>query len=248
MPKFNLSGFSTKELLDELSHRVKCSEKEQVTRTILLGPPGCGKGTQSPALKYDICACHLATGDMLRAAVKNETPTGLKAKAAMDAGELVSDEIVCGIIAENIESPKCAKGFILDGFPRTLPQATMLDNMLAQNGASLTKVIHFDLADETVVKRVTGRRIHPGSGRSYHTIFNPPKVAGVDDVTGEPLIQRKDDNEKTIETRLQSYHNKTSPLIDYYKKKGVLATVQADQPISKVYKDVVGVLPSGSVV
>ena len=243
MPKFNLSTFSTKDLLDELSQRVKCSEKKAVTRTILLGPPGCGKGTQSPQLKRDYCCCHLATGDMLRAAVKNETPTGLKAKAAMDAGGLVSDEIVCGIIAENINSPKCAKGFILDGFPRTLPQAAMLDSMLAKSGAALTKVIHFDLADETVVKRVTGRRIHVGSGRSYHTIFNPPRVPGVDDQTGEPLTQRKDDNVDTIKTRLQSYHNKTSPLIDYYKKKGVLATVMADQSIAKVYADVAAVLP-----
>jgi|TARA_B110000091_G_scaffold141884_1_gene151519 adenylate kinase len=180
---------------------------------------------------------------MLRAAVQNETPTGLKAKAAMDAGDLVSDEIVCGIIAENINSPKCSKGFILDGFPRTLPQATMLDQMLAKSGSSLTKVIHFNLADETVVKRVTGRRIHPGSGRSYHTVFNPPKNTGVDDQTGEPLIQRKDDNENTIKTRLQSYHNKTSPLIEYYRKQGVLATVQADQSIEQVYRDVMAVLP-----
>jgi len=243
MPKFNLTGFSTKDLLDELAHRVKCSEKKAITRTILLGPPGCGKGTQSPRLKYDYCACHLATGDMLRSAVQNETPTGLKAKAAMDAGELVSDEIVCGIIAENINSPKCAKGFILDGFPRTLPQAAMLDTMLAKTGSSLTKVIHFDLDDETVVKRVTGRRIHPGSGRSYHTIFNRPSVPDVDDITGEPLIQRKDDNEETIKTRLMSYHTKTSPLIDYYKQKGVLATINADRSIKEVYASVVSNLP-----
>lgn len=240
---YNLASFSTKSLLDELSHRVKCSEKQEITRTILLGPPGCGKGTQSPALKYDFCACHLATGDMLRAAVGAETPTGLKAKAAMEAGELVSDEIVCGIIAENIDSPKCAKGFILDGFPRTLPQAEMLNTMLEKTGASLTKVIHFDLPDDVVVKRVTGRRIHPGSGRSYHTMFKPPKVANVDDVTGEPLVQRKDDNEETIVTRLQSYHTKTSPLIDFYKKQGILATVNADQSISEVYKQVTSVLP-----
>jgi adenylate kinase len=241
--KYNLGGFSTKDLLDELAHRVKCSEKESVTRTILLGPPGCGKGTQSPSIKYDYCACHLATGDMLRSAVKNETPTGLQAKAAMDAGELVSDEIVCGIIAENINSPKCAKGFILDGFPRTLPQAAMLDNMLAKTGASLTKVIHFDLADDIVVKRVTGRRIHPGSGRSYHTIFKPPKVPNVDDLTGEPLVQRADDNETTIKTRLMSYHTKTSPLIDYYKQKGLLASINADRSIKQVYTDVISHLP-----
>ena len=115
--------------------------------------------------------------------------------------------------------------------------------MLAKSGSSLTKVIHFNLADETVVKRVTGRRIHPGSGRSYHTVFNPPKNTGVDDQTGEPLIQRKDDNENTIKTRLQSYHNKTSPLIEYYRKQGVLATVQADQSIEQVYRDVMAVLP-----
>lgn len=243
---YNLAGFSTKALLDELAHRVKCDEKKEVTRTILLGPPGCGKGTQSPALKYDYCACHLATGDMLRAAVRNQTATGLKAKAAMDAGELVSDEIVCGIVAENINSPKCAKGFILDGFPRTVPQAQMLDRMLAERGHTLTKVVHFDLPDEVVVKRIAGRRVHPGSGRSYHTIFNPPRVTDVDDVTGEPLIQRKDDNPDTVKTRLESYHIKTSPLIDYYKSKNLLATVNADQPIATVYAQVQSVLP-GSV-
>eukprot|EP00946_MAST-07B_sp_MAST-7B-sp1_P003404 g3404.t1 len=194
----------------------------------------------------DYCACHLATGDMLRAAVRNKTPTGLKAKAAMDAGELVSDEIVCGIVAENIYSKKCSKGFILDGFPRTVPQAQMLDKMLAEKGDSLTKVVHFDLPDSVVVKRIAGRRVHPASGRSYHTIFNPPKVEDVDDVTGEPLIQRKDDNPDTIKTRLASYHAKTSPLIEYYKKMGVLASVNADQGIAKVYSDVMSVLP-GSV-
>ena len=183
---------------------------------------------------------------MLRAAVRNQTPTGLKAKAAMDAGELVSDEIVCGIVAENIYSKKCAKGFILDGFPRTVPQAQMLDSMLAEKGDSLTKVVHFDLPDSVVVKRIAGRRVHPGSGRSYHTIFNPPKVDDVDDVTGEPLIQRKDDNPDTIKTRLASYHEKTSPLIEYYQKMGVLASDDADQGIAKVYSDVMGVLP-GSV-
>ena len=175
----NLVGMHSvkKAILGQLKYLL-CAESAEghFLHTCICGPPGCGKGTQSPRLKYDYCACHLATGDMLRSAVQNETPTGLKAKAAMDAGELVSDEIVCGIIAENINSPKCAKGFILDGFPRTLPQAAMLDTMLAKTGSSLTKVLHFDLDDETVVKRVTGRRIHPGSGRSYHTIFNRPSV------------------------------------------------------------------------
>eukprot|EP00949_MAST-11_sp_MAST-11-sp1_P004494 g4494.t1 len=241
----DLSGFSTKALLDELNHRVKCAEKKDVTRTILIGPPGCGKGTQSPFLKYNYCLCHLATGDMLRAAVKNKTPLGIKAKSAMDAGELVSDELVSKIIAANISSSKCKKGFVLDGFPRTLPQAEMLDKILSANGQELSKVIHFAVDDEVVKRRIGGRRVHPASGRSYHIDFNPPKVDGKDNVTGEPLIQRKDDKPETVETRLKTYHKQTSPVLEYYRQKGLLATVNADQGIEEVTRDVQSALGPG---
>ena len=212
-------------------------------KLLLLGPPGAGKGTQAKFISERYNIPQIATGDMLRQAIEAKSALGLAVKNAMNAGKLIADDIMIALVQERLSRADCQQGFILDGFPRTLPQATMLDQMLAKSGSSLTKVIHFNLADETVVKRVTGRRIHPGSGRSYHTVFNPPKNTGVDDQTGEPLIQRKDDNENTIKTRLQSYHNKTSPLIEYYRKQGVLATVQADQSIEQVYRDVMAVLP-----
>jgi adenylate kinase len=236
----DFSAFSTSSLLNELQRRVRCAEKKTVTRTILIGPPGCGKGTQSPAIKRDYCACHLATGDMLRAAVRNKTPMGMKAKAAMDSGSLVSDDIVIGIVTDNINSAACQKGFILDGFPRTVPQAKKLDEILGEN--SLTKVIQLDVEDAVVVERIGGRMIHPASGRSYHKQFAPPKVAGKDDLTGEDLVVRKDDQGPTVLKRLGAFRSQTQPVIDYYSSKGLVAKINADQPIKTVYSEITAAL------
>lgn len=203
---------------------------------ILVGPPGCGKGTASPRIKADYCVCHLATGDMLRDAVRAGTEMGKAAKAVMERGELVSDDIVVGIIKENLNQPQCKGGFILDGFPRTLKQASMLDDILAKQNAKIQSVVNFEIPDALLVERISGRRVHPGSGRSYHVKFNPPKVEGKDDITGEPLIQRKDDNEQALKTRLDAFHAQTKPILDHYKP--VVAHVDATKSIDSVYSQV----------
>jgi len=181
-------------------------------RLILLGPPGAGKGTQAT----HICQRHgipqISTGDMLRAAVKAGTPLGLAAKKVMDSGGLVSDDIIIGLVKERIAQPDCAKGFLFDGFPRTLPQA---DAMKAA-GVKLDMVLEIDVPDSAIVERMSGRRVHVASGRTYHVKFNPPKAEGLDDVTGEPLIQRDDDKEETVLKRLSVYQAQTRPLVDYY--------------------------------
>lgn len=227
----NLAKVATVELLNEVKRRSEC-EKKKDKRTIFVGPPGCGKGTQAPIIKEEYCLCHLSTGDMLRDAVKAGTEMGLKAKAIMDAGKLVGDDVVVGIIAEAIKAPDCSKGFILDGFPRTVGQAKMLDDLLAKGGNSIDKVINLEIDDELLIKRVTGRLIHPASGRSYNIYFNPPKVAMKDDQTGEPLVHRADDTEDKLRTRLQEFHAKTTPVLEHYKKK--VSTINADQPIDTV--------------
>eukprot|EP00297_Palpitomonas_bilix_P025662 CAMPEP_0113884030 /NCGR_PEP_ID=MMETSP0780_2-20120614/9981_1 /TAXON_ID=652834 /ORGANISM="Palpitomonas bilix" /LENGTH=267 /DNA_ID=CAMNT_0000871505 /DNA_START=78 /DNA_END=881 /DNA_ORIENTATION=- /assembly_acc=CAM_ASM_000599 len=213
-------------------------KKEREVRALLIGPPGAGKGTQGPKLKEDYCLCHLATGDMLRAAVRAGTDMGKKAKAVMDRGELVSDEIVVGIVEEAIEEPECKNGFLLDGFPRTIRQAEMLDEMLAKKGKKLDTALEFKIDDDLLVRRITGRLVHPASGRSYHEEFNPPKKAMTDDVTGEALVRRSDDNATTLKKRLGAFHNDTMPVLQYYKEKGVLRTVEAANPMSSVYEDI----------
>ncbi|KAK8793660.1 hypothetical protein WA171_006866 [Blastocystis sp. BT1] len=238
-----MQNIPTEDIVNELERRVDCSKRRGV-RTILIGPPGCGKGTQAPEIKKEYCVCHLATGDMLRDAVARGTEYGLRAKEAMNAGALVSDDIVVNIIKDNIHSPACKKGFILDGFPRTIPQAEMLDEMLAKDGMKIDAVLAFDVPDEKLVERISGRRVHPASGRSYHVVFNPPKVEGKDDVTGEPLIQRKDDNPEVLQKRLTEYHNKTAPIIDYYGKKGLVKTIEADAPIENVWTQITAALGS----
>ena len=181
-------------------------------RLILLGAPGAGKGTQATFICQRFGIPQISTGDMLRAAVKAGTPLGLAAKQVMDSGGLVSDEIIIGLVKERIAQPDCAAGFLFDGFPRTIPQA---DAMKAA-GVKLDHVIEIDVPDEAIIERMSGRRAHLPSGRTYHVKFNPPKVAGVDDVTGEPLIQRDDDKEETVRKRLQVYQSQTRPLVEYY--------------------------------
>ncbi|MFO1435972.1 MAG: adenylate kinase [Gammaproteobacteria bacterium] len=184
------------------------------TRVILLGPPGAGKGTQADFICTQFGIPKISTGDMLRAAVKAGTPLGMAAKKIMDAGGLVSDEIILGLVKERIQQPDCANGFLLDGFPRTIPQADGLRNM----GVNIDRVVELTVADEEIVSRMSGRRVHPASGRTYHVIHNPPRVADKDDATGEPLVQRDDDKEETVRRRLQVYHQQTRPLVDYYQK------------------------------
>ncbi|MSR16343.1 MAG: adenylate kinase [Methylococcaceae bacterium] len=179
---------------------------------ILLGGPGSGKGTQAQFIMEKYAIPQISTGDMLRAAVREGTPLGVEAKKVMDAGGLVSDDIILGLIKERITVDDCTKGFLLDGFPRTIVQAEGLKNM----GVVIDTVIEIDVPDEKIVSRMGGRRVHLVSGRSYHIEFNPPKVEGVDDVTGEPLIQRADDKEETVRHRLAVYHEQTKPLVAYY--------------------------------
>ncbi|HVR52824.1 MAG TPA: adenylate kinase [Pseudorhodoferax sp.] len=181
-------------------------------RLILLGAPGAGKGTQATFICKQFGIPQISTGDMLRAAVKAGTPLGLQAKAVMDSGALVSDDIIIGLVKERITQPDCAKGFLFDGFPRTIPQA---DAMKAA-GVKLDYVLEIDVPFDAIVERMSGRRSHPASGRVYHVRFNPPKVEGLDDVTGEPLVQREDDSEATVTKRLDVYSAQTRPLIDYY--------------------------------
>jgi len=181
-------------------------------RMILLGAPGAGKGTQAQYIteKFDIP--QISTGDMLRAAVKAGTPLGLEAKKVMDAGGLVSDDIIVGLVKERIAEPDCANGFLFDGFPRTIPQA----EALVEAGVDIDAVVELDVDDEEIIQRLSGRRVHPASGRTYHMVYNPPKEAGKDDVTGEELVQRDDDKEETVRHRLSVYQSQTRPLVNFY--------------------------------
>ncbi|OFZ66531.1 MAG: adenylate kinase [Betaproteobacteria bacterium RBG_16_56_24] len=181
-------------------------------RLILLGAPGAGKGTQANYIKDKFKIPQISTGDMLRAAVKAGTPLGIAAKKIMDAGGLVSDDIIINLVKERIKEADCAKGFLFDGFPRTLPQA----EAMKQAGVEIDFVVEIDVADSEIIKRMSGRRVHTASGRTYHIVFNPPKVAGKDDVTGEDLVQRPDDVEETVKKRLSVYHDQTKPLVNYY--------------------------------
>ena len=181
-------------------------------RVILLGGPGAGKGTQANYIKEKYGIPQISTGDMLRAAVKAGTPMGLEAKKVMDAGGLVSDDIILGLIDERLKQDDCKSGYLFDGFPRTLAQADSLKN----NGVPVDAVVEIDVDDNEIIKRMSGRRVHLSSGRTYHVTFNPPKEAGKDDETGEPLIQRDDDQEDTVKERLNVYHDQTEPLISYY--------------------------------
>ena len=183
-------------------------------RAILLGGPGAGKGTQANYIKEKYNIPQISTGDMLRAAVKAGTPLGVEAKKVMDSGGLVSDEIILGLIDERLQEDDCRNGYLFDGFPRTLAQA----DALKDKGVQVDAVVEIDVDDGEIIKRMGGRRVHLASGRTYHVVFNPPKEEGKDDETGEPLIQRDDDQEDTVRERLSVYHDQTEPLIDYYSK------------------------------
>ena len=201
-------------------------------RLILLGPPGAGKGTQANFIKEKFAIPQISTGDMLRAAVKAGTPLGIAAKKIMDAGELVSDDIIVGLVKYRLTQSDCQAGYMFDGFPRTIPQAeAMRDAKVA-----IDFVLEIDVPDAEIITRMSGRRIHPASSRTYHLIFNPPKFAGKDDLTGEDLIQREDDREETVKKRLDVYHSQTEPLVDYYSRWAAAGDAKAPK-----YRKIAGV-------
>ena len=203
-------------------------------RLILLGAPGAGKGTQANFIKEKYNIPQISTGDMLRAAVKAGTPLGVAAKQVMDAGGLVSDDLIIGLVKDRLQQSDCANGYLFDGFPRTIPQA----NALKEAGVSSDYVLEIDVPDEAIVERMSGRRSHPASGRTYHVKFNPPKVAGKDDQTGEELIQRDDDKEDTVKKRLTVYHDQTEVLLGYYND-----WAQSGIPGAPKYRKIAGVGP-----
>lgn len=212
-------------------------------RIILLGAPGAGKGTQAQFLMNKYGIPQISTGDMLRAAIKEGTDLGLAAKKIMDAGQLVSDDLIIGLVKERVAKADCAKGFLLDGFPRTIPQADAMQDA----GISVDHVIEFDVADEVIVERMSGRRVHPASGRVYHLVYNPPKEAGKDDETGEELVIRADDIEETVRKRLAIYHEQTKPLVGYYRQaaaenKTQYHHIDGTQPVEQVSQQLLTLL------
>ena len=215
-------------------------------RIILLGAPGAGKGTQAQFLMSKFGIPQISTGDMLRAAIKEGTPLGVAAKQVMDAGQLVSDDLIIGLVKERIAKPDCANGFLFDGFPRTIPQA----EAMVDAGVEIDCVLEIDVADDEIVKRLSGRRVHPGSGRVYHVAFNPPAKEGIDDESGEELVQREDDQEETIRKRLQVYHEQTEPLVGFYSEaasKGVnvsVVKVNGLAPVDDIRQQIDSILSS----
>ncbi|MFT0849989.1 adenylate kinase [Achromobacter sp. F4_2707] len=200
-------------------------------RLILLGPPGAGKGTQATYITEKFGIPQISTGDMLRAAVKAQTPLGIEAKKIMDAGGLVSDDIIIGLVQDRLKEADCQNGYLFDGFPRTIPQADALKSA----GVKLDYVVELVVPEENIIERISGRRTHPASGRSYHVKFNPPKVADIDDVSGEPLVQRDDDKEETVKNRLSVYREQTRPLVDYYE-----SWAESGDPAAPAYRRISG--------
>jgi adenylate kinase len=221
-----------------LAPQADAEHSEYGIRAVLLGPPGAGKGTQSNRMQKFFSVCHLATGDLLRAEVRRGTELGKEIKAKIDAGQLVDDELVIRMVKDNIDTPQCKNGFLLDGFPRTVAQAKKLETLLEERKQPLHAVVEFGIDDSLLVRRICGRWFHLASGRSYHTEFNPPKVSGVDDVTGEPLIRRADDNPDTLKKRLDTYHEETVPLIGFYQKRNLHHNIDASRKQTVVFDDI----------
>ncbi len=211
-------------------------------KLMIMGPPGAGKGTQAEVLVKELGIIHISTGDMFRAAIKEGTEMGNKAKEYMDKGQLVPDEVVVGMVKDRLSQPDCAKGFLLDGFPRTLAQADALSKTLDDVGIKLDGVINIAVPRERLMARLTGRRVCKGCGASYHVIFNPPKTEGACNSCAGELYQRSDDNEETVSNRLDVYEAQTQPLIDYYNERGLLLNINGDQDIDKVLQEVLAAL------
>ncbi|WP_332632880.1 adenylate kinase [Halalkalibacter flavus] len=205
---------------------------------ILMGLPGAGKGTQAERIVKEYGIPHISTGDMFRAAIKGETELGLKAKSFMDAGELVPDEVTIGIVRDRLAEEDCQNGFLLDGFPRTVAQAEALEELLESLGRKIDFVLNVDVPEQLLMDRLTGRRVSPTSGRTYHVIFNPPKVEGICDVDGKELVQRDDDKPETVKKRLEVNQKQAKPLVDFYTEKGYLRDINGDQDIDKVFEDI----------
>ena len=211
-------------------------------KVIMLGAPGAGKGTQAKMIADEYKIPHISTGDIFRANIKSGTELGKKAKTYMDKGELVPDELVVDLIMSRFAEDDCKNGYVLDGFPRTIPQAEALDAALAKNDDHVDVAIDIEVPDENIIRRMGGRRACTNCGATYHVVYNPPKVEGVCDVCGQKLILRDDDKPETVKNRLNVYHTQTQPLIDYYKKKDILKTVDGTQDMNKVFADIKAVL------
>ncbi|KAF8822045.1 adenylate kinase [Cardiosporidium cionae] len=255
-----IENVPTVDLLSELKRRYTCLTKPE-GRFVFMGAPGSGKGTQASELRRSHCFCHLSTGDLLREAVDKGTKLGMEAKVHMDSGELVDDSIVSSLVKDKIASPECRRGFILDGYPRTVAQAqsmpiwwiynyliihflyfTKLNGVLEESKLRLNGVLFFDVPEEQLERRVCGRRVHPESGRVYHTDFNPPKIKGTDDMTGEALIIRKDDNVTSLKSRLAAFNRETTPLLAFYSNLGLLRQINAALPATEVTKQMYDVI------
>ena len=211
-------------------------------KLLIMGRPGAGKGTQAANIKEYYNIPHISTGDMFRAAIKNQTKLGLLAKSFMDKGQLVPDEVTIGIVQERLLEDDCKGGFLLDGFPRTIAQAEALETFLKANGIVLDAVLDVNVPAEILVRRMVGRRVCKGCGATFHVEFNAPKQEGICDVCGTPLIQRADDTYETANSRLEVYDNNTAPLLDFYNTRGLLKTVNGDQALDKVFEDIKNVL------
>ena len=211
-------------------------------KIIMLGDPGAGKGTQAKKIAAKYSIPHVSTGDIFRANIKNGTELGMKAKSFMDAGGLVPDEITIGMLLDRIHEADCVNGYVLDGFPRTIPQAESLTKALSERGEAVDYAVNVDVPDENIINRMSGRRACLNCGATYHIVYNPSKKEGICDTCGQQLVLRDDDKPETVKKRLSVYHDQTQPLIDYYKKQNILKSVDGTQPMDKVFADIVTIL------